>query len=53
MPVQSCRKNEKPGFRWGKRGYCYTYEPGDMNSKKRAKEQAAKQGRAIKANQGD
>ena len=51
MPVQSCQRNGKPGFKWGKSGYCYTYKKEDEASRKRAIAKAAKQGRAIKRSQ--
>ena len=53
MPVKSCRKNGKPGYKYGDSGKCYTYEPGNDASRKRARKQAREQGRAIRANQGD
>ena len=49
MPVQSCTKDGKPGFRWGKTGKCYTYS--NEKSRKEAIAKAQKQARAIKANQ--
>jgi len=49
MPVMMCRKEGKPGLRWGKRGVCYTYTAGDVPSKRRAEQKAQQQGRAIKA----
>jgi len=50
MPVQKCQEKGKPGWRWGKEGKCYTYKPGDKAGSKRAKEKAARQGRAIQVN---
>lgn len=47
MPVQKCQKNNKPGYRWGTEGKCYTYTPGNKASRERAKNKAAEQGRAI------
>lgn len=47
MPIQSCIKDGKPGFRWGKTGKCYTYS--NEVSRKAAISKAQKQGRAIKA----
>ena len=44
MPVKRCTSRGKPGYKWGDKGKCYT-GPG-------ARVKAAKQGRAIKANQG-
>ncbi len=43
MPIMSCSKGGKSGYKWGKNGHCYT------GSGARAK--AAKQGRAIKSSQ--
>ena len=51
MPIMSCTKNGKPGFKFGTEGYCYTYS--DEASRKRAIEKAKKQGRAIKRNQSE
>ena len=50
MPVMPCRKQGKPGYKWGKSGKCYTYTSGDKKSRDRAKAKAVKQGRAIEAN---
>jgi hypothetical protein len=49
MPVQRCYLKGKPGFRWGKQGKCYTYSTGDTTGLNRAKSNANRQGRAIKA----
>lgn len=46
-PVQPCTEDGKPGFRWGKEGKCYTYEPGDKDGMAAAKKKAALQGAAI------
>jgi hypothetical protein len=43
MPLMRCQKNKKPGWKFGKNGTCYTGKFG--------KSRAARQGRAIKANQ--
>ena len=51
MPIMSCKRNKKPGYKFGKSGYCYTYTRGNKASKNRAKQRALKQGRAIKVNQ--
>lgn len=53
MPTKSCRKDGKPGYKWGDEGKCYTYTSGDEESRKRAKEKADAQGRAIHANEGE
>ena len=39
MPIKRCRKDNKPGYKWGDQGKCYTG--------KDAKEKALKQARAI------
>jgi hypothetical protein len=44
MPIQSCKENDKPGFRWGSKGRCYVYTPGDKASMKAAKKKAFNQG---------
>lgn len=50
MPVQPCREDGKPGFKWGDSGKCYKYTAGNEQSRTRARELAARQGRAIEAN---
>lgn len=50
MPVERCRKNGKPGYRWGKEGHCYSYTAGNKSSRERAKRKAEAQGRAIESN---
>ena len=52
MPVKKCTKGNKPGYKWGDEGKCYTYEEGNEESRKRARKMAIAQGRAIKANEG-
>jgi len=47
MPIQSCIKNGKPGFKYGNKGTCYTYNPNDEDSRKEAIEKARKQMKAI------
>ena len=47
MPVQSCSDNEKPGYKWGEQGVCYTYSKGNLSQKKRAKRRAFYQGLAM------
>lgn len=49
MPIQKCMKNGKPGFKWGKKGTCYTYTRNNESSRKRAMEKARKQEQAIRA----
>lgn len=53
MPVKRCQKDGKPGYKWGDEGKCYVYTPGNEASRKRAKNNAEKQGRAIKARGGE
>lgn len=47
MPVERCTVNGKPGYRYGKTGKCYTYTPGNKQSRKKAKQKAIDQGLAI------
>jgi len=49
MPVIACRKEGKPGYKWGSEGHCYTYTPGNEESRKAAKRKAHIQGAAAKA----
>ncbi len=53
MPVQLCRKDGKPGYKYGESGHCYTYEVGNEASRKKAKQKAHLQGAAIQAQGGD
>lgn len=52
MPVQKCQANNKPGYKWGQQGKCYTYTKGSKSSEAAALAKAAKQGRAVEANKG-
>ncbi|MCK5609872.1 minor capsid protein [Candidatus Pacearchaeota archaeon] len=47
MPVTQCTLNGHPGFKWGKSGKCYTYDPSSKTSKNRAKKKAILQGVAV------
>lgn len=47
MPIQKCQIDNKPGFKWGKQGKCYEYEPGNEASQEDAKKKAIAQGVAI------
>jgi hypothetical protein len=47
MPVEGCKSEGKPGYRWGKEGKCYTYESGDESGRRKAKQRAIIQGEAI------
>jgi hypothetical protein len=53
MPLQQCRKDGKPGYKWGEGGKCYTHRPGLKSARKAAKAKAKKQGRAIEASKHD
>ena len=47
MPVIACSDKERPGYKWGGSGKCYTYATGDEAGRKRAKEKAHLQGAAA------
>lgn len=47
MPVQSCKQDNKPGFKWGSSGKCFTFNPNDPSSRNRARRKAQDQGAAI------
>lgn len=51
MPVQRCEEQGQPGFKYGESGACYTYTNGDKRAQQMARSKAAKQGRAIEAEQ--
>lgn len=53
MPVKRCRKDGKPGYKWGNEGKCYTYTPGSEAARRRAELKAKEQGQAIKAEGGE
>jgi hypothetical protein len=53
MPVISCQKDNKPGYKWGQEGTCYTYNPNDITSKEIARRKASKQGAAIEISKED
>ncbi|MBA7584473.1 hypothetical protein ES708_26428 [subsurface metagenome] len=53
MPIMKCRKGNKPGYRWGNSGFCYTYEAGNKASESVARLKAAKQGAAIHVSSGE
>lgn len=52
MPLMRCKSGNKPGWKYGSSGKCYTYASGNKSSEKAAKMKAAKQGVAIAKNQG-
>ena len=47
MPVTRCQANNKPGYKWGDSGKCYTYDPQNKSSETVAKKKAQDQGIAI------
>ena len=47
MPLQRCRDDNKPGWKWGKSGKCYTYSAGNKAAEKKARAEAMKQAAAI------
>ncbi len=47
MPVRTCEDDGRPGYRWGSKGKCYTYDPDNEASRKKAKEKAHLQGVAA------
>ena len=49
MPVQPATANGRPGYRWGRSGRVFTYQPGSEASRRAAHAQAAAQGRATRA----
>jgi len=53
MPLMRCRLDDKPGYKWGEEGKCYTYEPGNEKSRAKAKLKAIKQGFVIAKRSGE
>ncbi len=53
MPLMKCRKDDKPGWKYGDSGACYTYTAGNEKSEAAAKLKAAKQGIAISRESGE
>jgi len=51
MPVKPCQENGKPGFKYGDSGKCYTYTPGNTQSKAQARLKAEAQGAAVRSSQ--
>jgi hypothetical protein len=51
MPVHRTTENGKPAYQYGQEGKKYTYTAGNEESRRRAREKAEKQGRAIKSSQ--
>jgi hypothetical protein len=40
---------KRPGWRWGKKGKCYTYNPNDERSEKRARLRAKQDAQATRS----
>jgi len=53
MPLMRCSSENKPGWKYGDSGACYTYTTGDKKSEATAKLKAIKQGVAISKNSGE
>lgn len=51
MPVQRVNVDGEDGYRWGREGKVYTFEPGNRASEDEAREKAEAQGRAATAAQ--
>ena len=51
MPIKSCTKNGKPGYKYGDNGACYTYTANNKASRDSAHAKAVRQGQAIKSSQ--
>lgn len=47
MPVRECQENDKPGYKWGEQGKCYTYNPNNEGQRRKAKQYATIQGYAV------
>jgi HK97 family phage prohead protease len=47
VPLKRCQEGDRPGWKWGDAGKCYTYESGNEESEKAAKVKASKQGIAM------
>jgi hypothetical protein len=51
MRLKQCMVDGKPGYKWGKQGVCYTYNPKKRESMKKAKQRAKDDGRAASCNE--
>jgi hypothetical protein len=45
-------KDGKPGYKYGKEGFCYTYTPGNEEERQEAERKAYLQGVAIERRRG-
>lgn len=52
MPLTRCQEGDKPGWKFGESGKCYTYTENDKSSEATAKLKAAKQGQAEHIKEG-
>lgn len=50
MPIMNCQYGGKPGYKYGEEGFCYVYNSGNEQERKKAHNKAAAQGRAIDVN---
>lgn len=46
MPIKNCNKDGKPGYSWGNTNKCWTYDPNNEASRKKARQNCIKQGYA-------
>jgi len=53
MPLMTCKVDDKPGYKYGESGHCYTYASGNEAGRKKAKHRAIIQGTAIAQNTGE
>lgn len=47
MPLSRCEIGGKPGWRWGRAGKCYSYDPDDEGSEAGARKKALAQAAAM------
>ena len=52
MPIQTCQKDGKQGYRWGRKGACFVHD-GSEEGRRRARAKALRQARAIIAHGGE
>ena len=53
MPVKECQSENKPGLKYGDSVTCYTYDPKNEGSRRKAKKSAILQGIAVSKSGGD
>lgn len=49
MPIKRTTKGGRPAFKFGDAGTAYPYEPGNKQSREKARRRAMRQGQAIQA----